>query len=1039
MMIKHTLLIAACLLLPGQKALAVQPNDAKPWTFWYWMYGAVTREGIHADLVSMHQAGLGGFYLMPIKSAELRPEYGGKANQLSPEFWNMVDYSLQQADSLGLGVGIHVCDGFALAGGPWVTPDKSMQRVVWTDTIVSSLTGIKIGQPEAYQGYYRDIACMALPLKSGQTAICAEPKAVGGTIVRNDKGIFFSKQAGHIDFTFAQPTTFRAIEITPQSANIQCQRFTVLASDDGLSWRKVAQMQPPRQGWQSNGNPFTFAIEPTIATHIRLAWTPEGSEPGSEELDQAKWNPTLKLERVRFLTLPFIDDYEGKNGSEWRVSAPTTTRQIADADCFSPSDVVMLQGTDGIYSPVKPLGKQKKGQKWLVLRFGHTATGMTNATGGGARGLECDKFSAEAATLQFNNWYGRFLKLPHASAVTHFHIDSWECGTQNWGSDFAAQFQLRRGYDLMPWLPVMAGIPMLSADKSEQVLRDVRLTVNDLVNERFFLTLTRLAKANGKTISHESIAPTFVADGLEHYKYSDNPMGEYWLNSPTHDKPNDMLDAVSGAHVYGKNIVQAEGFTEVRGVWDETPASLKALLDRNFCWGMNKLVFHVNALNPWTDRRPGMTLDGIGLFFQRDNTWYPLASGLTGYVERCQRLLQMGSPVADVAVFMGEEMPRRALTPDKLVSFLPGLFGPERVKAERERLANAGNPMTESPVGVRHNANIFSLDTWNNPLHGYQYDSMNPDILLHGTATSGKLLGKYSIIVVPQGRNVSATINERLRQLSHSGVRVVDSVFSESDFRSLGVLPDVVLPEGIGYTHRHVEGWGEVYFLSNQTGKEVSFCASFRDGKALSPTLYDPLTDRYYQLSATADGLYPVSLAANGSVFVLFTRQPVAEAMPLPQPSATQEIGGEWQLRFLTTGVEQKVTLPNDWTESPDQRIKYYSGMAEYSTTFKFKGKPQGNVILKLPEGGGLVAQVEVNGSDCGVAWTPPYTVDITKMLRRGNNSLRITVANTWRNALLGADNGTPPFDGIWTNGKYRRKDNHLDPSGLLGKVVLKY
>ena len=95
-------------------------------------------------------------------------------------------------------------------------------------------------------------------------------------------------------------------------------------------------------------------------------------------------------------------------------------------------------------------------------------------------------------------------------------------------------------------------------------------------------------------------------------------MGEFWLNSPTHDKPNDMLDAISGAHIYGKNIIQAEGFTEVRGTWNEHPGILKALLDRNYALGINRLFFHVYVHNPWLDRKPGMTLDGIGLFFQRE-------------------------------------------------------------------------------------------------------------------------------------------------------------------------------------------------------------------------------------------------------------------------------------------------------------------------------------------------------------------------------------------------------------------------------------
>ena len=205
-----------------------------------------------------------------------------------------------------------------------------------------------------------------------------------------------------------------------------------------------------------------------------------------------------------------------------------------------------------------------------------------------------------------------------------------------------------------------------------------------------------------------------------------------------------MLDAVSGAHIYNKNIVQAEEFTEVRGVWNETPAMLKPMLDRNLALGMNKLFFHVTAHNPWMDRKPGMTLDGIGLFFQRDNTWYPEARGFVDYITLCQNYLQQGRPVVDIAVFTGEEIPSRSLTPDKLVPMLPGVFGAERVASEQKRMANVGIPMEESPVGVTHSANILDLKDWCNALHGYKYDSMNKDALLKWNfeySPKGKLPG----------------------------------------------------------------------------------------------------------------------------------------------------------------------------------------------------------------------------------------------------------------------------------------------------------
>ena len=91
-------------------------DEARPWTFWYWMFGAVTREGITADLEAMKRVGLGGAYLMPIKSVAQGPQFGGKAEQLSPEWWDMVRFSMEEADRLGLELGgAHVSPAHAAA------------------------------------------------------------------------------------------------------------------------------------------------------------------------------------------------------------------------------------------------------------------------------------------------------------------------------------------------------------------------------------------------------------------------------------------------------------------------------------------------------------------------------------------------------------------------------------------------------------------------------------------------------------------------------------------------------------------------------------------------------------------------------------------------------------------------------------------------------------------------------------------------------------------------------------------------------------
>lgn len=1054
--------------IPDDNIAAARHNAGEPFCFWYWMYGAVEKPAIRADLTAMRQAGLRGTYLMPIRSATQRPDFGGKAEQLTPAFWDCVDYALRTADSLGLEVGVHICDGFALAGGPWFTPEESMQRVVWADTVITVAAPRRAARRANVSSAARPRATVLAPsLATGATAIAAyavpvdyaeaEVRPVAMTVsegvTSDDKNLIRSNAP--CSFTFEMPAGARVrnVHITPSGTNIQSLRLRVETSTDGRAYTYLTTLAPPRAGWQNTLCGNTFALPQCPGTQprfFRFSWTPDGTEPGSEDLDAAKWKPTLRLKAIAFSQAPLIDQWEGKSAQVWRVAPSTTTGQLPQSLCVPLNKVTRLDvAADGtVTTPLAP------GQ-YRILTMGYASTGQTNETAGGGRGLECDKFSAQAVNKLVDNWFRKFTQLPSGKAVKYLHVDSWECGCQNWSRTFAAEFQRRRGYDLLPWLPVMAGVPVESAEQSERVLRDVRLTINDLLNDVFFATVRDRAREMGMLFSSESIAPTMVADGLDHYRYADFPMGEYWLNSPTHDKPNDMLDAISGAHIYGKPVVQAEGFTEVRGVWDETPASIKTLLDRNFCLGMNRLFFHVNTHNPWLDRKPGMTLDGIGLFFQRDQTWMPEASAFVDYVTRCSALLQQGRPVQDIAVFIGEEMPRRSVLPERLVSMLPGIFGQARVAAETRRLANEGQPMAESPVGVNHSAGIVDTQHWVNSLRGYQYDSFNPDALLRlAKAEDGSMTlpggARYKVVVLPATRPMtpaftgaySAPVAAKIDTLRSAGVAIIDTPWQADDFTAIGLRRDAVLPDGVGYAHRSSKE-GETYFVSNQTDSTVAFTARFRDTARGDAFLYDAVRNT---LAPLAGGT--LALPPRGSLFVLYPQGDVA-AMTACLPQKPQEarqqcdgsrrattLTGPWTLTLKEAGKSKEIAALEDWSRSSDPVERFFSGHGRYSATVKL-GKPVGDECLALGDVRDI-AHVWVNGQDCGIIWTAPYEAAIGHALRRGKNTIEIEVVNTWANALRGMDEGTPPYAGIWTNARYRMKQPHLLPAGLMGPVEIR-
>ena len=1055
----------------------LNPSDeAKPWTFWYWMYGAVSKEGITADLEAMKRAGLGGTYLMPIKGIHEGAQYDGKAQQLTPEWWEMVRFSMEEADRLGLKLGMHICDGFALAGGPWITPKESMQKVVWSDTIVDGgkLNALRLPQPEAYENYYEDIALFALPVEDAADEMPAKITCVNLATANNVKsaqtvnmdaaGVIRSSYPCYIQYEYKQAFTCRNIEIVLNGNNYQAHRLKVMASDDGVNYRFVKQLVPARQGWQNTDENSTHSIPATTARYFRFYWTPEGSEPGSEDMDAAKWKPNLKIKQLRLHQEARLNQWEGKAGLVWRVAESTREEEIGKEDCYSLSQVINLteqyKNAPASHSKEKTITAVLPKGKWKLLRMGHTATGHTNATGGGGKGLECDKFNPRTVRKQFDNWFAQAFVKTHPEVarrvLKYMHVDSWECGSQNWSDSFAKEFRTRRGYDLLPYLPLLAGIPMESAGRSEEILRDVRTTIAELVVDVFYQVLSDCAKEYDCQFSAECVAPTMVSDGLLHYQKVDLPMGEFWLNSPTHDKPNDMLDAISGAHIYGKNIIQAEGFTEVRGTWDEYPAMLKTLLDRNYALGINRLFYHVYVHNPWLDRQPGMTLDGIGLFFQRNQTWWDKgAKAFSEYATRCQSLLQYGHPVTDIAVFTGEEVPRRSVLPERLVSSLPGLFGTERVESERIRLANEGQPLRVRPVGVTHSANMADPEKWVNPLRGYAYDSFNKDALLRlAKAENGRMklaegMG-YKVVVLPLSRPMnpepvlSPAVRKKMDELKAAGVIVPALPYTEEDFSAYGLERDMIVPEDVAWMHRSGE-LGDIYFVANQREETRTFTASMRiNGR--KPECWNPVTGEMnthpsYRIHDNRTEV-TLTLAPNESVFIVFPTEEAADKErtstdkrePLNRTLETEE----YTVTFLATGKTVVRKDLFDWSKEEDEQIRYYSGTAVYKATFRWKDKLKKGqpVYLNLGKVCNL-ATVRVNGIDCGTVWTAPYRADITSPLKKGTNELEIEVTNTWANALKGVDEGKAPYDGIWTNAKYRKKEDTLLPAGLLGILTI--
>jgi hypothetical protein len=221
-----------------------------------------------------------------------------------------------------------------------------------------------------------------------------------------------------------------------------------------------------------------------------------------------------------------------------------------------------------------------------------------------------------------------------------------------------AEFERRRGYSAVPYLPVLTGHIVNNAEDSDRFLWDMRKTIGDLVVENHYGTIAEILHARGMKVygeSHEANRAT-IGDGMEMKRYTDVPMAAMWTRpGPQYGSQADIRESASVAHIYGQNIVAAESLTSSIGPWAWAPSMLKPTADLEMASGLNRFVIHESAHQPLADKAPGLALGPFGQWFNRNETWAEQASPWITYLARSSYLLQQGRFVADVAYFYGED------------------------------------------------------------------------------------------------------------------------------------------------------------------------------------------------------------------------------------------------------------------------------------------------------------------------------------------------------------------------------------------------
>lgn len=728
--------------------------------------------------------------------------------------------------------------------------------------------------------------------------------------------------------------------------------------------------------------------------------------------------------------------------------------------------------------------------QWIILRFGHTTTGMTNVNQAPTSGvgLECDKFSRAAVERYWAGYPAMLIALAGKHAGTTFdrmEIDSYEAGPQDWTPAMFDEFKKRRGYDLLPWLPALAGKTIGDKNLTGRFKRDWKQTIADLFADNYYLFMDELARRTpGLQLLVEPYSGPFQTPAVSGGQSL--LACEFW-NKPPQWGGDNVRQVTSAAHTWGKPLVFAEAFTcWPLSAWSDDPHALKAVGDREFAAGVNLFMLHAGAQNPWPKVKPGMSMGKWGTQFVPGQTWWEHGGPeWLSYLARCQFLLQQGAFVGDVCFLVEDST--KALLPEGYSGDACG----ERAFLTRMSVRDGRLVM---PDGMSYRVLVLP-----------ESQSMTVPV----ARRLQRLVQEGAIVVGPKplttpGLEGYPASDAEIKKIGEEVWRDCDgNAVKEHDFgkgkviwgkplkdvlQEIPVPPDLQVSDapGIKWIHRRRDDT-DIYFVSNQQARPTEVSASFRVAGRV-PELWHADTGKvepapYWQNSNDHTTVL-LNLDPEGSVFVVF-RQPTGSAGPgLQKPPApeiaTLKVEGSWELRFPSGwGAPDKISMAGlaSWTENENAGVKYFSGTATYEkeievpATFIESGR---SVFLDLGEVKNI-ATVAVNGENCGTLWKPPFRADVSRALKPGKNKLTIRVTNLWPNRMIGDEHepddvewgepfhypyapGNPvigrqlarvpqwlvagkprPSQGRYTfvSFKFFTKDSPLLPSGLLGPVSL--
>jgi hypothetical protein len=965
-----------------EKSFVHPPDSARPWVYWMWMDGNLSREGITADLEAMQRAGIGGVIIMEVDVGIPR----GPVKFMSPEWRGLFRHVVTEAERLGLQITLNAGPGWTGSGGPWVKPEQSMQHLVASAVEVTGPKRFAEELPKpaprkpffgegalppdiekARKEFFRDVAVLAFPTPSGGERIAdIDEKAL---YVRAP----YSSQPGVKPFL---PSSSRHPEV-PAGAAVNSARILDLsdrlASGGRLDW------DVPEGRW----------------TILRFGRTSTGANTRPAPA------PGLGLESDKFDKAALDAHFDQFAGALLRELEPR--RKSAGAGWMSLHIDSWEMGAQNWTAAFREEFLRRRG--YDLLRFLPAMTGrVVDSREVSERFLWDLRQTAQELVIGNHAQHLKELGRRHGLALSIEPYDMNPCSDMSLGG--------------------VADVPMCE------------FWLHGFDTAFSVIEATSIAHTMGRPIV---AAEAFTSDDSERWQAHPATMkalGDWAFCAGVNRivfhryQHQPQLDRWPGMTMgpYGVHWERTQTWWEMVPAYHEYLARCQSMLRQGLpvadvCYLVAEGAPHVFRPPPSAMRgnppdRPGYNLDGCapetlltrisvknGLLMLPDGMSYrvlvlPERGTMTpSLLRKVRDLVHAGATVIGPPPIKSPSLSGYPQCDAEVATLAKELWGESAVPASGGSAlepTKAGTPDAERRVGK-------GRVVWNRS---------------GGVVSDQAQYGDFGVVSdVLQRMNVPPDFESDMAlRYTHRRAGDTDIYFVANPqphevqatvtFRVTGKQPEFWWPD---------------------TGRiQQSVAFGQKNGRSTVPLKLDPHGSVFVVFQKTRGNRQPAAPGRNWDEFI-----------------AVQEITGPWDVRFQPQrGAPEKVTFDRllDWSKHSDSGVRHFSGIATYRTTFAWApSKPpasnlKSQIYLEMGQVQ-VMARAKLNGKDLGVLWKPPFRVDITGAVVPGENMLEIRVANLWPNRLIG-DQPLPPDQRVTrTTWNPFKKDAPLLESGLLGPV----